>query len=139
MTQPSSLFPTSMFGSVTEELTLESVAAKLLYFQEQIHLKHWQTSSFAEHKALGKLYEYIQDFRDEVVEKLMGYTGRKVKVFKMDPLSETMGHMEMVDNLITFARSLVTWAKLNNYPDVENMAQSLSGTAAQTKYLLTLS
>ena len=73
-----SIFPDSMKPSkgFTEGLTLETIASRLTYFQEQIHLLHWQTNSYAEHKALGGLYEYIQDFKDELIEKLMGYTGK---------------------------------------------------------------
>jgi len=118
--------------------TLESIAAKLLYFQEQIHLLHWQTDSYAEHVALGKLYEFIQDFRDDVIEKLMGYTGRKVGLFTMQPLNSGISTVAVISDLMNFAYSLEEWGEKNNYCDVENLAQSLSGTAAKTKYLLTL-
>ena len=38
-----SIFPDSMKPSkgFTEGLTLETIASKLTYFQEQIHLLHW--------------------------------------------------------------------------------------------------
>ena len=54
-----SIFPDSLnLNKVPkEELKLESIASKLTYFQEQIHLLHWQTNSYAEHKNLGSLYE----------------------------------------------------------------------------------
>ena len=130
------IFPKSM--TEPAGLTVELVAAKLLYFQEQIHLLHWQTDSFAEHKALGALYEFIQDFRDDVIEKLMGYTGRKVGIFTMQPLTTGISCTAVVTDLISFAYTLIEWAELNHYCDVENLAQSLSGTAAKTKYLLTL-
>ena len=75
-----SIFPDIMNPSkvATEGLTLETIASKLTYFQEQIHLLHWQTNSYAEHKNLGSLYEYIQEFKDELIEKLMGYTGKNL-------------------------------------------------------------
>ena len=68
-----SIFPDIMNPSkvATEGLTLETIASKLTYFQEQIHLLHWQTFGGFEHKALGGLYEYIQDFKDELIEKLI--------------------------------------------------------------------
>jgi hypothetical protein len=58
-----SIFPQDMLNSSSAELTLESIAAKLTYFHEQLHLLHWQSTSYAQHKALGKLYEYVQDFK----------------------------------------------------------------------------
>lgn len=129
-------FPESMTKS--SEMTLEGIAARLTYFHEQLHLIHWQTGSYAEHMATGGLYDYVYDFKDKVMEKLMGYMGKKPKSFKMEPITEVTSQVVVAD-LITFANELKVWAGKNNYDDVENMAQSLSGKAAKTKYLLTLS
>lgn len=133
-----SLFPEEMLKSSGGEMSLESVASKLTYFHEQLHLLHWQTSSYAEHKALGGLYDYVHDFKDDVIEKLMGYTGKKPGVFKLEPLSAATS-VSVVSELINYAHQLMEWAEANRYCDVENLAQSLSGEAAKTKYLLTLS
>ena len=52
-----SLFPEEMMKSSGGEMTLENIAAKLTFFHEQLHLTHWQTTSYAEHQALGGLYD----------------------------------------------------------------------------------
>ena len=44
----------------------------------------------------------------------------------------------MVDELISFAKSLKEYGEMNCYQDVCNLSDSLSGEAAKTKYLLTL-
>jgi hypothetical protein len=133
-----SLFPQEMLNSSSEGLTLESIAAKLTYFHEQLHLLHWQSTSYAEHKALGKLYEYVQDFKDEVIEKLMGYTSKRPAPYKIDPLVNCTA-MSCVESLCNFASSLKMYGEKNSFHDVCNLADSLSGEAAKTKYLLTLS
>ena len=120
------------------ELNLETIAGKLTYFHEQLHLTHWQTTSYAEHKALGKLYEYVQDFKDDVIEKLMGYTGKRPAPYKIEPLINCTGN-ECVSNILSFASSLKSYAESNSYHDIANLADALSGEAAKTKYLLTLS
>ena len=134
-----SIFPGSMKPSkvATEGLTLETIASKLTYFQEQIHLLHWQTNSYAEHKNLGSLYEYIQEFKDDLIEKLMGYTGKKPAVYKLEPLSTSTSNV-VVDELLSFAKSLKEYGEMNCYQDVCNLSDSLSGEAAKVKYLLTL-
>ena len=131
-----SLFPDEMMKS--GELNLETIDGKLTYFHEQLHLTHWQTTSYAEHKALGKLYEYVQDFKDDVIEKLMGYTGKRPAPYKIEPLTNCTGN-ECVSNLLSFASSLKSYAESNSYHDIANLADALSGEAAKTKYLLTLS
>jgi DNA-binding ferritin-like protein len=133
-----SLFPEDMMKSSGAEMTLESVAAKLTYFHEQLHLTHWQTTSYAEHKALGKLYEYVQDFKDGVIEKLMGYTGKRPSIYKIEPLTNCTGN-QCVTDLMSFASELKMYGERNSFHDICNLADSLSGEAAKTKYLLTLS
>jgi DNA-binding ferritin-like protein len=131
-----SLFPEEMMKS--GELNLETIAGKLTYFHEQLHLLHWQTTSYAQHKALGKLYEYVQDFKDGVIEKLMGYTGKRPAPYKIEALSSA-DSTSVVTALMDFASNLKAYGDSNNFHDIGNLADALSGEAAKTKYLLTLS
>ena len=122
-------------------LTLETIAGKLSYFYEELHLLHFQTTSFAEHSALGTIYDKVGDFQDEIIEKIMGYTGKRVRAYKIDALKDYSSGMpnQVVKELVSFAKDLEEYAEANNMPDIENVAQSLSGEAAQTLYRLTLS
>ena len=131
-----SLFSEEMMSSGS--FTLESIAGKLTYFHEQLHLLHWQTTSYAEHQALGDLYDYVHSFKDDVIEKLMGYMNKRPKAFKIDSLKETNAK-EVVRELGKYAYSLYLWAGENDYCDIENLSQELSGKCAKTAYLLTLS
>ena len=135
-----SLFPEEMLSktSPSSEMSLEGIAGKLTYFHEQLHLLHWQTQSYAEHQALGGLYDYVHDFKDGVVEKLMGYLGKRPQVFKIEPLSSASA-MSVVENLCMFASELKGYGEANKFHDICNLADALSGEAAKTKYLLTLS
>jgi hypothetical protein len=72
------------------------------------------------------------------MEKLMGYTGRK-------PSNLTIGSITSVTSTVigmeicSFATSLKSFAEMNNYLDIGNMADELSGEGNKFKYLLTLS
>jgi hypothetical protein len=133
-----SLFPDEMIKSSGGEMTIESIAAKLTYFHEQLHLLHWQTQSYAEHQALGGLYDYVHDFKDGLIEKIMGYTGKRPTAYKIDALGAANA-TAVVSELMSFASSLKDYGERNSFHDVCNLADSLSGEAAKTKYLLTLS
>lgn len=131
------LFPDSMLNQGTE-LSLEGIAGKLAYFHEQLQAIHWQTNSYAEHMATGGLYEYIFEFKDGLMEKLMGYTGRRPAPHKIEPLT-IISSTAVVMDIMNFASSLKRYGETNGYHDVCNLADSLSGEAAKVKYLLTLS
>jgi hypothetical protein len=45
----------------------------------------------------------------------------------------------IVSELMSFSSSLKSYGESNGYHDVSNLADALSGEAAKTKYLLTLS
>ena len=137
-----SLFPQEMMEGVGgNSLTLDSIAAKLTHFVDQLHLLHWQTTSYAEHQALGGLYDKVFDLKDEIVEKIMGYSGNRPKAMKHEMLRDySIGITKsVVNDLKIFAKELEEYGEANNMCDIENIAQSLSGEAAKTLYLLTLS
>ena len=136
-----SLFPEEMLENSGSSLSLDTIAARLTHFVDQLHLLHWQTQSYAEHQALGGLYDKVFDLKDEIVEKVMGYTGKRPKYVKHEALKDYGPGVSntVVSQLISFASDLEEFAEANNMPDIENIAQSLSGEAAKTKYLLTLS
>ena len=136
-----SLFPEEMISKgSSSELSLESIAAKLTYFELQTHLLHWQTFGGFEHAALGDMYELIFSIKDEIVEKIMGYQNKRVKSFKIEPLKDYSSGASTVlaSQVIEFAKQLQDFGKASNMPDIENISQSLSGSIAKIKYRLTL-
>lgn len=119
-------------------MTLESIASKLTVFKEQLHLVHWQTSSYAEHQAVGGLYSYVEGFKDGLMEKLMGYTGKRPTSMTVGTISASSSQA-IVAEMMSFASSLKSYGEANGYHDICNLADEFSGEAAKTKYLLTLS
>jgi DNA-binding ferritin-like protein len=133
------LFPDSMLEG-GQQLSLEVIASRLTYFQNQVKLLHWQTTVYAEHIALGSLYDKLSDFTDEIVEKIIGYSNNvRPKAFKIDPLKESVTSEQVVRNIVLFAHQLEEYAEANDMPDICNISQALSGDASQTLYLLSLS
>lgn len=136
------IFPKNMLeASSGTELTLDSIKAKLNYFELQVHELHWQTFGLGEHQALGNLYETIFSMKDEIVEKMMGYSGVRTKAAPVEAIKNYSPGLplQVVLELMSFAKQLQNFGANNNMPDIENIAQSLSGAAAQVKYRLTLS
>lgn len=135
---PKSIFPDNMLNKASSEMTLEGIAGKLETFYLQIHLIHLQTTSYAEHMALNAMYEYLHGFTDGALEKLMGYNGRRISPYKIEPLINTSATL-VVSDIMSFASDLKKFAEANAYHDISNLADALSGEAAKCKYLLTLS
>jgi len=102
-----SLFPQEMLNSSSGELSLDSIKAKLNYFELQVHELHWQTFGLGEHEALGDLYSTIFSMKDEIIEKIMGYTGTRTKAMPVEPIKNYTPGLsnQVVTELISFAKS----------------------------------
>lgn len=118
----------------------EDVASGLSTFYEQTHLYHLQTKSYAEHMAMGALYEFIGCFKDDCLEKVMGYKGIRLNAFPIESLKNYSpgASMLLVNELKQFASDLSQYAIKEGMPSVDDISQDLSGQAAKTAYLLTL-
>lgn len=109
---------------------------KLSQFQEETHLAHFNTTSFAVHSALN-FYDDLVDFKDKIGELLLGYMAPKrfgpysLKITIKDPIT-------IVNEIIKFAHDLESYAENANFTDLANVAQELEGGAVKLRYMLTL-
>jgi hypothetical protein len=123
-------------------LSSEIIKGKLFSFQNAAHSLHLDTRSYAEHKALQKLYEGIDGLKDSILEILMGYqNGKRIGKAKLDefPTYSQETVTALVKEGMSFAYELEMWAEDKKYCDISNKAQELSGLFANVQYLLTLS
>lgn len=119
-----------------------NIVTKFLTFQNQTKILHWQTLSYAEHKALDGLYESLEANIDEFVETFMGKYGRIVseKTFNLSlenysNLSPAVFVSEIEKYLI---EELPTMLDIKTDSDLLNIRDAMLGNVKQTKYLLTL-
>lgn len=124
-------------------LTPEAIRDRLFYFRDAAHDFHHQTKGGWEHDALGKLYDALDEFADDITEEIMGYMeGKRLGGLTRIPVPKYGGHessVKLVKELLDFAYDLCEFAEEKKFIDIENKAQDLSGLAAKTIYRLTLS
>lgn len=123
------------------ELTPEYIEGKLFSFYDIAQKYHHDTKSYAQHMALGFLYDALGKYRDEIPEKLMGYMGgKRIGRIELDsiPAFTESSPLDLAEDIKDFAYDLYEWAGKKKYCDIENIAQGLSGDAAKAIYLLTL-
>jgi phosphoribosyl 1,2-cyclic phosphodiesterase len=103
----------------------------LFQSRDMMHLQHLQTTSFAEHKALGGYYDGILELTDSFTEKYFGRNKRISIVIPEAKATDAMSHLKSMQSLIEGER--------NNYPsDLQNIMDEMIGLVNKTLYLLTL-
>ena len=122
---------------------MKKILIKCLQLQAQAQILHFQTTSYAEHKAFQRLYEKSSEIIDKLIEAIQGkyqriilggidsiqvsdYSNLKLNIFIMD--------ME------TFFSTEIYNCGLDKIKDTEidNILQELRGEIDKLKFLLTL-
>jgi len=119
---------------------IDGIVSQLYQLPIKVQFCHHLTTSYAAHKALDGAYDSLNDLKDSIVEKLIGYTGKRFSKLSMSPLlnyNESM-NTQVASEIMNFGETLEEWAATNDYCDIENLAQEYSGIGAQLAYLLTL-
>lgn len=117
------------------------VIAKLVQIQTQFRFMHWQTNSYAKHKAYGKIYENLTDLIDNFVESCMGKHGRPEYMggltLEFEDLNE-MSLQEFVDDTVAF---LINFDQIFDEvmdSDLLNVRDEMLQLINKGKYLFTL-
>lgn len=121
---------------------MEKVVLNLVKLQNQLRILHWQTDSYAQHKAFGKAYEGLDGLIDSLVEVHQGKHGKimfsapiSIDLVNFDDLSINDVLTEVTDYLSSKFGGMVDTSKDT---DCLNIRDSILQELNQLKYLLTL-
>jgi len=115
---------------------------KIMNFQQQMRILHWQTTSFARHNAYGGIYDSIDDLLDKFAEVCMGKYGRieltdeisELKIKNMKDFSINSYLNEFCDFLVELTGEFDD----EKDTDVLNIRDEILSEVNKLKYLLTL-
>jgi DNA-binding ferritin-like protein len=116
------------------------LVSPLLRIHNQLKIFHWQTDSYAQHKAFGKAYEELGDLIDRFVEVYMGKNGKvKAKLtynIELDNLEDN--YLDYINNYVEYLLSLNEELDLSKDTDLLNIRDEMLAVLNKLKYLLSL-
>lgn len=112
--------------------------SKLLHFRSQIHIKHWQTSVFSEHKALNKAYDFVLDAMDTLAETIQGKLNTRLKGYTSYPFKDDDNMTDCIKEHLDYFMSYRKKLTLPEWSNIDNQLQVLQDKLEGTLYLLTL-
>jgi hypothetical protein len=114
------------------------VIQKMLEARDTTHLIHWQTASYAEHKALGKFYDGWLDLVDTFVETYQGIYGRVNANVSISASAQTDAteYLYQLKAYIQIDAPEIIVVGLDK--DLDNILADMLGLINHTLYLLTL-
>jgi len=119
-----------------------NIVTKLLTFQNQVKILHWQTTSYSEHKTLDGLFDELGGHIDEFIETFMGKNGRIVAQtnFNLNLQNySALAPMDLMNQMVAYLTDeLPTMLDAKKDSDLLNIRDEILGSVNQAKYLLTL-
>jgi hypothetical protein len=114
------------------------VLNKFLEARDCIHLLHWDTTSFAEHKALGKFYDQWIDLVDTFVETYSGRYQRIEGTINIEASSDynSVDYLTKLRAFIQIDAMSIIAPTLDS--DLNNILADMLGLINHTLYMLTL-
>ena len=110
-----------------------------LKIQNQLRMFHWQTPSYAEHKAFGAAYKAFDTLIDDFVEILIGKHGKpggKI-TYKLELEGYDENYTGFINSCVSFFENLQN--ELNETDiDLINLRDEMLGEINKLKYLLQL-
>ena len=109
--------------------------------QVQTKINHWQTKSYARHKAFDELHSELVDLTDTFAEAAMGKYGR----FTLENEDKTLNivnltELDLKEMLQTSKEALIQWTTEFDSADTDllNIRDEILGLLNKITYLLTL-
>ena len=119
------------------------IAYKALMHTAQLKLYHWQTKSYAEHKALDEAFEALIDLSDELMESTMGKYGRPdmkgLCDFSLKNYVDDGSLLHFVQEMkVCYDDKLRSMFSKDKDPELLNILDEIIAMFDKTIYLLTL-
>lgn len=115
--------------------TLVELVMDLLHSATVAHIMHWQTESYAAHKALGEFYEAMPGLVDDLVE---AYQGKTKVILRQFPTGEEnyeqitpLAYMEYLSKELDEGRDL-----FGDDSEIQNLVDSVADLIDSTMYKL---
>ena len=108
----------------------------------QLRIYHWQTKSYARHKASCELLSKLNDLSDKIIETLQG--ARNVRIYIPDDFNNITLNNQNDKNIIGLLEYFKVWLSetlpqylLPEESDVLNIRDEILGEVNKTIYLFT--
>jgi hypothetical protein len=126
----------------TQRMGGESMITFFLHLQNTIKVYHWQTTSYARHKATDELLERIANLIDRFVETFIGRYGQRPSfpsgiTLQLEQMSDNRAE-EMLKSYVQVLKYELPKQLKPSDSDLLNIRDEIVGHIHQTLYLFTL-
>ena len=114
----------------------KQIILSLVAFNASLHIAHWSADTLTnEHKALGDLYDEMDELTDTLAEVVLGRLGDR----SFDPASANqlvVPYRDSIPSALGLVSSLISTASAENAQDIITIAADMQKALNHAKYFL---
>ena len=135
--------PAPRGGKALSTKTKNIIVQNFLQMLNSVKLYHWNTTSYAEHKASDELYSQLNGNIDQFVEVLLGKDASRVRIvahhIALVDFRNTRTLREKMFEYRVFLTDMSTYLNPKKDSDLLNIRDEMLGNINQFLYLISLS
>lgn len=125
---------------------IETLIGKTIVLLNNVQMAHWQTTSYAQHEALGDFYNKMNELNDKLVETWQGNQNKRIHIESGQNTIQNFTDIEHTNSeIVQYGQDIAQTSydisqknDMRQFEDIKAVLEEMAQQVSQTLYLLSL-
>ena len=127
-------------------MMIETLIGKTIVLLNNVQMAHWQTTSYAQHEALGEFYNKMNELNDKLVETWQGNQNKRIHIESGQNTIQNFTDIEHTNSeIVQYGQDIAQTSydisqknDMRQFADIKAVLEEMAQQVSQTLYLLSL-
>ena len=127
-------------------MMIETLIGKTIVLLNNVQMAHWQTTSYAQHEALGEFYNKMNELNDKLVETWQGNQNKRIHIESGQNTIQNFTDIEHTNSeIVQYGQDIAQTSydisqknDMRQFEDIKAVLEEMAQHVSQTLYLLSL-
>tara|TARA_B100001248_G_scaffold40600_1_gene26040 strand:- start:5284 stop:5670 length:387 start_codon:yes stop_codon:yes gene_type:complete len=127
-------------------MMIETLIGKTIVLLNNVQMAHWQTTSYAQHEALGEFYNKMNELNDKLVETWQGNQNKRIHIESGQNTIQNFTDIEHTNSeIVQYGQDIAQTSydisqknDMRQFEDIKAVLEEMAQQVSQTLYLLSL-
>ena len=127
-------------------MMIETLIGKTIVLLNNVQMAHWQTTSYAQHEALGEFYNKMNELNDKLVETWQGNQNERIHIESGQNTIQNFTDIEHTNSeIVQYGQDIAQTSydisqknDMRQFEDIKAVLEEMAQQVSQTLYLLSL-
>ena len=127
-------------------MMIETLIGNTIVLLNNVQMAHWQTTSYAQHEALGEFYNKMNELNDKLVETWQGNQNKRIHIESGQNTIQNFTDIEHTNSeIVQYGQDIAQTSydisqknDMRQFEDIKAVLEEMAQQVSQTLYLLSL-